>query len=264
MMSRSGSSRTVTLPRVTDRPQQTAATPGAPLVEDQIREYRQGQRARFVRERKAKKLFQRFRGRQPTSNTLEQQIAPETQLQLSMAERANATKIKQDTMEAIEFAAAYEMMTEDFGNTEIQDDSSSESSQDRQKQKKKQKKKKRAICKHCYPEEEYKEFEAVQVIKLVPHARIPFRATTGSVGYDLSAIAKYSVVLETFCYDPKWMLCASDDIFSSAPSMILAFENPHAGLVGNWGVPASTSMRLRKPSLNPLYLQSIHLHLWLQ
>ncbi|KAI7987142.1 hypothetical protein LOK49_LG13G03017 [Camellia lanceoleosa] len=73
-----------------------------------------------------------------------------------------------------------------------------------------------------------------------------------------------SVVLETFCYDPKWMLCASDDIFSSAPSMILAFENPHAGLVGNWGVPASTSMRLRKPSLNPLSLQSVHLHLWLQ
>lgn len=88
MMSRS-TSRTVTLPRVTDRPQQTSAAPGAPLVEDQIREYRQSQRAKFVRERKAKKLLQKFRGKQPTSNTLEQQIAPETQLQLSMAARAN-------------------------------------------------------------------------------------------------------------------------------------------------------------------------------
>lgn len=82
-------SRTVTLPRVTERPVQTSATPGAPLVEDQIREYRQSQRAKFIRERKLKKAMQRFRRRQPTSETLEQQIAPEVQLQLSMAERAS-------------------------------------------------------------------------------------------------------------------------------------------------------------------------------
>ncbi|GMP72107.1 hypothetical protein CsSME_00030253 [Camellia sinensis var. sinensis] len=83
-------------------------------------------------------------------------------------------------------------MTEDFGNNEIQDDSS-ESSQDNQQRQRKRKKKKRAICKNCYPDEEYKEFEAVQVIKLSPQARIPFRATTGAVGYDLSSIATYVV-----------------------------------------------------------------------
>ncbi|CAL5365342.1 unnamed protein product [Camellia sinensis] len=52
---------------VTDRPQQTSAAPGAPLIEDQIREYRRDQRAKFVRERKAKKVIQKFRRKQPTT-----------------------------------------------------------------------------------------------------------------------------------------------------------------------------------------------------
>ncbi|GMP23760.1 hypothetical protein CsSME_00001242 [Camellia sinensis var. sinensis] len=105
-----------------------------------------------------------------------------------------AAKIHQDTPEAIEFAAVHEMMTEDFGNNEVQDDSDSDSSSTtRRKRKQKQKQKKRVICKNCYPDREYKEFEAVQAILLSPEAKIPFRATNGAAGYDLTSIATYVI-----------------------------------------------------------------------
>ena len=88
-MSSTSRTRTVTIPRVTNQPRPTTATPGAPLFEDQIREYRQDQRRNYVLQRRARNALQRLRGRPSPSNTLEQQLSPEVQLQLSMAERAN-------------------------------------------------------------------------------------------------------------------------------------------------------------------------------
>nr|WIA47478.1 P3a, polyprotein [Andraeanum bacilliform virus] len=60
----------------------------SPLIEDQIRDYRQTQRARFNTQRQVRRITRFITGRGLRDNTLEQIVNPETQLQLSMQERA--------------------------------------------------------------------------------------------------------------------------------------------------------------------------------
>ncbi|CAL5431783.1 unnamed protein product [Camellia sinensis] len=73
-------------------------------------------------------------------------------------------------------------------------DTDAESSYPPQPQSRKQKEKKQMpLCKTCYPMSEYEGFDAVQFIKMVPHAVRPNRATDGAVGYDLTSIAKYDI-----------------------------------------------------------------------
>ncbi|KAG6502418.1 hypothetical protein ZIOFF_042311 [Zingiber officinale] len=63
-------------------------TEGAPLFEDQVREYRQGQRRRYNAQRAIQRVTRRIAGRS-YNNALEQQLDPQTQLRLSMQERAS-------------------------------------------------------------------------------------------------------------------------------------------------------------------------------
>nr|WOJ52284.1 nonfunctional polyprotein due to mutation [Fig badnavirus 2] len=81
-------SRTVTQ----QLPAATTATverrPGTPLYEDQIRDYRRGQRRRFVARQAARRIASRITGRR-FNQTLEQIVDPEVSLQQSMQERAN-------------------------------------------------------------------------------------------------------------------------------------------------------------------------------
>ncbi|KAG6510393.1 hypothetical protein ZIOFF_028403 [Zingiber officinale] len=60
-----------------------------PLFEDQIRGYRRNQRRLFNAQQAARRVGQALIGGTSTRHTLEQQIEPETQLQLSMQERAS-------------------------------------------------------------------------------------------------------------------------------------------------------------------------------
>ncbi|KAG6517584.1 hypothetical protein ZIOFF_020980 [Zingiber officinale] len=62
-------------------------TEGAPLFEDQVREYRQNQRRRYNAQRAIQRVARRVVGGNH-NNTLEQQLDPQTQLRLSMQERA--------------------------------------------------------------------------------------------------------------------------------------------------------------------------------
>ncbi|THU47791.1 hypothetical protein C4D60_Mb09t19370 [Musa balbisiana] len=72
---------------MTTRTQEVAST-SAPLVEDQIRSYRRGQRRMFNARQAMRHAGQRILGNSSTRNILEQQIDPQTQLTLSMRERA--------------------------------------------------------------------------------------------------------------------------------------------------------------------------------
>ncbi|KAG6484114.1 hypothetical protein ZIOFF_060908 [Zingiber officinale] len=63
-------------------------TEGAPLFEDQVREYRQGQRRRYNAQRAIQRVARRVTGGS-YNNALEQQLDPQTQLRLSMQERAS-------------------------------------------------------------------------------------------------------------------------------------------------------------------------------
>ncbi|KAG6506689.1 hypothetical protein ZIOFF_032016 [Zingiber officinale] len=60
-----------------------------PLFEDQIRGYRRNQRRLFNAQQAARRVGKALIGGTSTRHTLEQQIEPETQLQLSMQERAS-------------------------------------------------------------------------------------------------------------------------------------------------------------------------------
>ncbi|KAG6532258.1 hypothetical protein ZIOFF_006098 [Zingiber officinale] len=62
-------------------------TEGAPLFEDQVREYRQNQRRRYNARRAIQRVTRRITGG-TYNNSLEQQLDPQTQLRLSMQERA--------------------------------------------------------------------------------------------------------------------------------------------------------------------------------
>ncbi|KAG6483949.1 hypothetical protein ZIOFF_060742 [Zingiber officinale] len=62
-------------------------TEGAPLFEDQVREYRQNQRRRYNARRAIQRVVRRITGG-TYNNSLEQQLDPQTQLRLSMQERA--------------------------------------------------------------------------------------------------------------------------------------------------------------------------------
>ncbi|CAL5355079.1 unnamed protein product [Camellia sinensis] len=75
-------------------------------------------------------------------------------------------------------------------------DTDAESSYPPQQQSRKQKqrdRKEKPLCRTCYPMSEYEGFDAVQFIKMVPHATRPIRATDGAVGYDLTSIAMYDI-----------------------------------------------------------------------
>nr|ASV59777.1 polyprotein [Canna yellow mottle virus] len=78
--------------RVTGRSGSTTTTgPGQPLVEDQIRDYRRAQRARYEAQRVARSLGNIGRtivGRQPREHTLALLMDPDVELQRSMSERA--------------------------------------------------------------------------------------------------------------------------------------------------------------------------------
>ncbi|KAG6520014.1 hypothetical protein ZIOFF_017043 [Zingiber officinale] len=63
-------------------------TEGAPLFEDQVREYRQSQRRRYNAQRTIQRVTRRITGG-AYNNSLEQQLDPQTQLRLSMQERAS-------------------------------------------------------------------------------------------------------------------------------------------------------------------------------
>ncbi|KAG6488281.1 hypothetical protein ZIOFF_057040 [Zingiber officinale] len=63
-------------------------TEGAPLFEDQVREYRQGQRRKYNAQRAMQRVARRVTGGS-YNNALEQQLDPQTQLRLSMQERAS-------------------------------------------------------------------------------------------------------------------------------------------------------------------------------
>ncbi|KAG6524821.1 hypothetical protein ZIOFF_014765 [Zingiber officinale] len=63
-------------------------TEGAPLFEDQVREYRQNQRRRYNAQRTIQRMTRRVIG-ESYNNALEQQLDPQTQLRLSMQERAS-------------------------------------------------------------------------------------------------------------------------------------------------------------------------------
>ncbi|KAG6485231.1 hypothetical protein ZIOFF_053764 [Zingiber officinale] len=63
-------------------------TEGAPLFEDQVREYRQNQRRRYNAQRAVQRVARRITGGS-YNNALEQQLDPQTQLRLSMQERAS-------------------------------------------------------------------------------------------------------------------------------------------------------------------------------
>ncbi|CAL5408816.1 unnamed protein product [Camellia sinensis] len=63
-----------------------------------------------------------------------------------------------------------------------------------QSRKQKKDKKGKPLCRTCYPISEYEGFDAVQFIKMVPHATRPIRATDGAVGYDLTSIAMYVIL----------------------------------------------------------------------
>ncbi|KAG6472176.1 hypothetical protein ZIOFF_069633 [Zingiber officinale] len=72
-----------------NRPVTTIArTEGAPLFEDQVREYRQNQRRRYNTQREIQRVARRITGG-VYNNSLEQQLDPQTQLRLSMQERAS-------------------------------------------------------------------------------------------------------------------------------------------------------------------------------
>ncbi|KAG6468502.1 hypothetical protein ZIOFF_073190 [Zingiber officinale] len=60
-----------------------------PLFEDQIRGYRRNQRRLYNAQQTARRVGQALTGGTSTRHTLEQQIEPEAQLQLSMQERAS-------------------------------------------------------------------------------------------------------------------------------------------------------------------------------
>ncbi|KAG6474309.1 hypothetical protein ZIOFF_068235 [Zingiber officinale] len=66
--------------------QQVATTP---LFKDQIRSYRRNQRRLYNAQQAARRIGQTLTGGSSTRHTLEQQIEPEAQLQLSMQERAS-------------------------------------------------------------------------------------------------------------------------------------------------------------------------------
>ncbi|AHI90954.1 polyprotein [Hibiscus bacilliform virus GD1] len=59
-----------------------------PLFEDQIRDYRNSQRRAYTTQRAVRRLRRRITGRQPYQETLEQEVDPQADLQMSMQERA--------------------------------------------------------------------------------------------------------------------------------------------------------------------------------
>ncbi|KAG6533223.1 hypothetical protein ZIOFF_007089 [Zingiber officinale] len=60
-----------------------------PLFEDQVREYRQGQRRRYNAQRRLQRITRSITGQGPFNQSLEQQLDPQVQLRLSMQERAS-------------------------------------------------------------------------------------------------------------------------------------------------------------------------------
>ena len=62
--------------------------PDAPLFEDQVREYRRGQRRRYNAQRNLRNLARTITGRNPYQMTLEEQVDPDTQLRRSLRDRA--------------------------------------------------------------------------------------------------------------------------------------------------------------------------------
>ncbi|KAG6468167.1 hypothetical protein ZIOFF_072738 [Zingiber officinale] len=82
-----------TIPTTQDPPVTTITrrigTEETPLFEDQIRDYRQRQRRRYNMQRAIRRLSRRFFGGESYNTTLEQQMDPQTQLRLSMQERAS-------------------------------------------------------------------------------------------------------------------------------------------------------------------------------
>lgn len=73
----------------TARPGATIPPPGTPLFEDQIRGYRNRQRQLYNLERGTRNIARRLTEGRAYQRTLEQQVDPDVQLQLSMTERAN-------------------------------------------------------------------------------------------------------------------------------------------------------------------------------
>ncbi|KAG6499736.1 uncharacterized protein LOC121996478 isoform X2 [Zingiber officinale] len=63
-------------------------TEGVSLFEDQVRNYRQNQRRRYMAGRALQRMARRITGREPYEYTLEQQLDPQVQLRQSMQERA--------------------------------------------------------------------------------------------------------------------------------------------------------------------------------
>ncbi|KAG6514693.1 hypothetical protein ZIOFF_025063 [Zingiber officinale] len=67
-----------------------------PLFEDQVREYRQGQRRRYNNQRRLQRITRSITGQGPFNKTLEQQLDPQVQLRLSMQERASIVPAEVD------------------------------------------------------------------------------------------------------------------------------------------------------------------------
>lgn len=61
----------------------------SPLYEDQIRDYRRNQRRAYNAQHALRRISRRINGSSNYQRTLEQQIDPQAQLQLSMRERAS-------------------------------------------------------------------------------------------------------------------------------------------------------------------------------
>ncbi|XP_042406492.1 uncharacterized protein LOC121996553 [Zingiber officinale] len=60
-----------------------------PMFEDQVREYRQGQRRRYNAQRRLQRITRSITGQGPFNQSLEQQLDPQIQLRLSMQERTS-------------------------------------------------------------------------------------------------------------------------------------------------------------------------------
>ena len=80
--------RSVDLPPVSNQ-SRTTFTQELPNVEDQVREYRNGQRRRYNAQRQLQRIGRVITGGSPRAHTLEQAMNPDVQLQLSMRQRAH-------------------------------------------------------------------------------------------------------------------------------------------------------------------------------
>ena len=79
--------RSVDLPAVSSQ-SRTTTTQELPVVEDQIREYRNGQRRKYNAQRQIQRIGQIITGGRSRAHTLEQAMNPDAKLQLSMRQRA--------------------------------------------------------------------------------------------------------------------------------------------------------------------------------